>query len=83
MCSHVPPNAESEPAGRVLVASYERRRVRGDGVSVQDRHGRRWAFLRPAGATRQQVERLLRDVRQDLQVMPVIAFRDKYRPLEK
>jgi len=83
MCSRVPPDAQHAPAGRVLVARYERRRLRGDGVSVEDRRGQRWALLRPFEASRQQVERLLTEVQEDLRVMPVIPFREKYRPLMK
>jgi hypothetical protein len=83
MCSRVPPDAQDAPAGRVLVARYQRRRLRGDGVSVEDRRGQRWALLRPPEATRQQVERLLTEVQEDLRLMPVIRFREKYRPLLK
>ena len=81
MCSRVSPDAQHMPAERVLVARYKRRPLRGDGVSIEDHRGQRWALLRPVGATRQQVERLLAEVQEDLRVMPVIPFREKYRPL--
>ena len=69
------------PAARVLLGRYKRRLLRGDAVSVEDHRGQRWALLRPSGATRRQVERLLTEVQEDLRVMPVRSFREKYRAL--
>jgi hypothetical protein len=67
-------------AARVLLGRYERRLLR-DAVSVEDHRGQRWALLRPSGGTGQQVERLLAEVREGLQVMPVLSLREEGRPL--
>ncbi len=52
--------------------------MRGDRVSVEDQLGQRWALLRPPVATREETERLLRQVQEDLASMSIIQFREKY-----
>lgn len=80
MCSCVPPDLEQVPVGDVLVARHRRRLLRGDRVLVEDYKGGRWALLRPPTSGREQVERLIRQVREDLATMPITQFREKYRP---
>lgn len=80
MCSRVQPAEEHRPAGQTLVTRYKRRPLRGDRVVVQDRTGSRW-LLRPPGATRESVEGLLAQVREDLAAMPIAQFREKYSAL--
>jgi hypothetical protein len=81
MCSRVPPDREHVPAGHSLVARYKRRPLRGDRVCVEVHDGSRWALLRPTIVTRDQVELLLAQVDEDLATMPLVPFREKYRPL--
>lgn len=81
MCSRVPPDLERRPVGDALVPCYKRRPLRGDRVLVEDYRGGQWALLRPPAPGRQQVERLIHQVREDLASMPLTQFREKYRPL--
>ena len=81
MCSRVPPDLEHVPVGDALIARYKRRLLRGDRVLVENRRGGRWALLRPPTSGREQIERLIREVREDLATMPITQFREKYRPL--
>jgi hypothetical protein len=81
MCSRVPPHLEHVPVGDSLRVRYKRRPLRGDRVLIEDHAGGRWALLRPPLAGRAQVERLIRQVQEDLATMPITGFREKYRPL--
>ena len=81
ICSRVPPDVEYVPAGHSLVARYKPRLLRGDRVCVEDHDGSRWALLRPTIATRDQAERLLAQVEEDLATMPLVPFQEKHRPL--
>jgi hypothetical protein len=83
ICSRVPPGAATVPAGDSLTARYRRGLLRGDGVAIEDRSGQPWALLRPQNRSRQGLERLLRQVQEDLATMPIIQFREKYQALKK
>ncbi len=79
VCWLVPPGTDQMSAADSLVARYERRRLRGDRVSIEDHLGQRWALLRPPVAVREETERLLHQVQEDLASMSILQFREKYR----
>jgi hypothetical protein len=81
MCARISPEWEHVPVGDSLVARYKRRPLRGDRVLIEDYTGGRWALLRPPVAGREHVERLVLQVGDDLAIMPITKFREKYRPL--
>ncbi|GAB3366235.1 hypothetical protein [Modestobacter lapidis] len=82
MCSRVTPGTEGLPAGHGLVARHQHRRFRSDRVLVEGRDGSRWATLRPPSQSREDVQRLLDRVQEDLAAMTLDQFDDEYRALE-
>ncbi len=81
MCGLDVPVVEGEPAGLLLVARIERRRLRGDRIRLDDHAGQSWSFIGPAALGGQDVDSLLQQVQSDLGAMPLAQFKDKYRPL--
>jgi hypothetical protein len=83
LCERATPGTEGLPAGHWLMTRHQRRRFRGDRVLVEGRDGSRWASLRPSVQSVEDVQRLLARVQQDLNVMTLSQFGERYRRLKE
>ena len=83
MCVRVTPGTDGLPAGHWLKARPLHRRFRGDRVRVEARQGWLWATLRPPAQSPEDVQGLLRRVQEDLAVLTLDQFDDKYRALKE
>ena len=83
MCVRVTPGTDGLPAGHWLTARHLHRRFRGGRVRVEARQGYLWATLRPPAQSPEDIQALLRRVQEDLGVLTLDQFDEKYRALEE